>query len=47
MTAWPVEQTAENLKTPPLARRAEQLGTIALLCFLEVLAYRARQVDAC
>jgi hypothetical protein len=27
---WPVRQTAENHKTPPLARRAELLGTIAL-----------------
>jgi hypothetical protein len=26
----PVRRTAENRKTPPLARRAELLGTIAL-----------------
>ena len=46
-TAWPVGQTAENRKTPSLARRTELLGTIALLCFLEDLAYYARRVDAC
>jgi hypothetical protein len=27
---WPVGQTAENRKTPPLTRRGELLGTIAL-----------------
>ena len=27
---WAVGQTAENRKTPPLARRGELLGTIAL-----------------
>jgi len=46
-TAWPVGQTAENSHTPPLKRRTELLGTIALLCFLEDLAYHARWVDAC
>jgi hypothetical protein len=29
-TAWPVGQTAENSNTPPLKRREELLGTIAL-----------------
>ena len=28
----PVSQTAENRKTPPLARRVERLGTMALHC---------------
>jgi len=36
----------ENRETPPLARRAELLGTIALLCLLEDLAYHTRWVDA-
>ncbi len=39
--AWTVEETAENRKTPPLARRAELLGTIALHWKTPPLARRA------
>jgi len=35
----PVRQTAENQKTPPLARRAELLGTMALHCKTSPLAH--------
>jgi hypothetical protein len=37
----PARQTAENRKTPPLARRVELLGTIALLWKTPPLARRA------
>jgi hypothetical protein len=37
---WPVGLAAESRKTPPLARRGELLGTIALHCKTPPLARR-------